>query len=228
MLLAVEQGVDQQGADQQQSRHHGAHEQRRHRHIGDGGVDDQGDGGRDDGTQNGGDGGHGAGEGGGVAFLLHGGDGDAADGGSGGHARAGDGAEQAGGHHRHHGQSALDVADKGIGHVNELVGDAAGHQVARQNKERNGQQGRGVHAGEQLLGQDQHGHTGHVQGHQRADAQRDVDGDAQEGQHQQQNDNNSTDIHPLATSPDRSSSTFFRMTSMEVRIISTMPMGMAA
>ena len=61
------------------------------------------------------------------------------------------------------------VHDQRVGNVDELPGNAAGHQIARQNEEGDRQQRRGIHAGEQLLRQHQHGQIRHVQGDQCAD-----------------------------------------------------------
>ena len=113
-------------------------------------------------------------------------------------AGAGDGAEQAGGHHRYQGQAALDAPDEGVGHINELPRNTAGHEVARQDEEGNGQQGGGVHTGKELLGQHQHGQVRHVQSYQGADAQGDKDGNAQEGQKQQQNKYKQSCVHTAA------------------------------
>ena len=109
--------------------------------------------------------------------------------------RAGDGAEQARGHHRYQGQAALNAPDKGIGHIDEFPRNTAGHKVARQDKEGNGQQGGGVHTGKELLRQHQHGQVRHVQSYQGADAQGDKDGNAQEGQKQQQNKYKQSCVH---------------------------------
>ena len=187
IALSIYQGVAHEAHHQQQAGDHRADKQLGHRHIGDGGVHDQGNRRRNDGAQNGRNGRHGHGEGSGIAFLLHGGNGQAANGGGRGHTGAGDGAEQAGGHHRYQGQAALDAPDEGVGHINELPCYTAGHEVARQDEEGNGQQGGGVHTGKEFLGQHQHGQVRHVQGYQGADAQGDKDGNAQEGQKQQQN-----------------------------------------
>ena len=78
-------------------------------------------------------------------------DGDAADGGGGGHAGAGDSAEQGGGQNGHQGQAALDVSYNGITNVNQFSCNTAGHDIARQNEEGDGQQGEGVHAADGLL-----------------------------------------------------------------------------
>jgi len=188
VLVAVIQAVGNQSHRQNDARQHGAQEQLRHGHIGDAGVHDQHNGGRNDGTQDGGDGRYAHGEGGGIALPLHGGDGDAADGGGGGHAGAGDSAEQGGGQNGHQGQAALDVSYNGITNVNQFSCNTAGHDIARQNEEGDGQQGAAVHAREHSLRQHNQGQVRQVQGRQGADAQGDVDGESQEGETQQQND----------------------------------------
>ena len=201
MLSAVDQRIGDQGAGQDDAGQRRAHEQLGHGDVGDAGVDDQHDGRRDDGSQDGRDRGHARGELGGIALLLHGGDGDAADGGGGGHAGAGDGAEQRGGYHGHDAQAALDVADKRVTDVYQLGGDAAGHDVARQDKERNGQQRTGVHAGEEFLRQHDRGKPCYIHGHQGGNAEGDIDGQAHESEYQKQNDQKQTDVHGLTPFP---------------------------
>ena len=99
----------------------------------------------------------------------------------------------------------------GITNVNQFSCNTAGHDIARQNEEGDGQQGAAVHAREHSLRQHNQGQVRQVQGRQGclvyhilgsaeyrgitqlqgrqgADAQGDVDGESQEGETQQQND----------------------------------------
>ena len=71
----------------------------------------------------------------------------------------------------------------GITNVNQFSCNTAGHDIARQNEEGDGQQGAAVHAREHSLRQHNQGQVRQVQG-----CQGDVDGESQEGETQQQND----------------------------------------
>ena len=188
--------------DRQQHAHHAAaqrpddagnvtgHEQRSHRGAaGCQRVGNQGVGRRDQQTGAGGSGIGGSGHGGVVALLLgtvadHGANGSSRSG-----SRAGDGAEQGVGADVGHQQCAGHLAQNGHDEIHQTLGDAALiHDVAGQNKERDGGQAELAHAHKGALGSGQHGHiqvNGRKDGSQGRDCNGVRDGHAEEQQHQQ-------------------------------------------
>ena len=103
--------------------------------------------------------------------------------------RAGDGAEQGVGADVGHQQCAGHLAQNGHDEIHQTLGDAALiHDVAGQNKERDGGQAELAHAHKGALGSGQHGHiqvNGRKDGSQGRDCNGVRDGHAEEQQHQQ-------------------------------------------
>ena len=188
--------------DRQQHAHHAAaqcpddagdvtrHEQRSHRGAaGCQRVGDQGVGRRDQQAGAGGSGVGGSGHGGVVALLVgtvadHGANGSSRSG-----CRAGDGTEQSVGADIGHQQCTGQLAQNGHDEIHQTLGDAALiHDVAGQNKERDGGQAELAHAHKGALGSGQHGHVqinGRKDSSQRRDCNGVRDGHAEEQQHQQ-------------------------------------------
>lgn len=132
----------------------------------------------------------GTGKAGVISLFLHGGDHDAAHSSSGGGAGAGHGRKDHAGHHVHHCQAAGHPAHQLLGKIYDSAGNTAAlHQAARNDKEGDRHQSKGIHTLEHLLSNDNKGNLRIERQIQNCGcAQGNGDGNSQEQQDKKCND----------------------------------------